>query len=348
MEFRQKLRYLSAILPGRPKAMSTGLMLMISAIGTSPSAVAQEADQQIESVIETALILTDTDAISLGLLQFDAGSIPGLEGEEFGSSESVSKRRRVRTFVLPWHWQTGEIEQGASTYIRARLMYFEAEQDILSPDSTSDNGAQQERADTSKSRVYGGYLGGGINYKWSDHWQGSVGAGMHLVRYQNDREYNSVVGPATEADELLFNSSLSALIGQLRARVSYQNTTYELPWRVRSTYTYYAGDTMSSEQAAKSVEPETWSWINGAEVSTDMPPLSGFSNKLRFFAKRVDVGGEVQRTLATDHYYQLGVGWLFKVSQEDAWIDNFGASVSLNIGSALSGGNLSILYNEEW
>ncbi len=72
------------------------------------------------------------------------------------------------------------------------------------------------------------------------------------------------------------------------------------------------------------------------------------SNKLRVLARRVDVGGDVTRTLETDYYYQAGIGWLFDLDEDPSWLDNLGVSVMVNYGSALSGGSLVLLYNEDW
>lgn len=314
------------------------------------TAISRAAGQQIESAIETALILTDKDAVTLGAFQFDPGSFVGLDSEDFGSSESVNRRRKVRTFVLPWHWEADGAEYGFSPFMRARLMYFEAEQDVVYRPVTPPEDEQDEASDKSKSRVYGGYFGGGVNYKFSERWKASLGAGMHLVRYQNDHDYNSMVSQASEADidGVLFNSDVNTLIGSVRSNLTYRNDTPRFPWSVSSTYTYYAGEALNSGPAADEVEPETWSWVNGVEIYADLLPIYEVENRLRYFAKRIDVGGEVRRTLATDHYYELGIGWLFDMSGGSSWVDNVGASVSMNVGSALSGGSVSILYNESW
>ena len=313
-------------------------------------AVSRSAGQQIESVIETSLILTDKDAVSLGALQFDPGSFVGIDSEQFGSSESLNRRRKVRTFVLPWHWKTEDVEQGFSKYMRARLMYFEAEQNVVYRPDVPQGGSRNDADDTSKSRVYGGFLGGGVNYKFSRHWKASLGMGAHLVRYQNDHDYNSVYSQATAADVdgLLFNSNVTALIGSVRTDLTYQSHAETFPWHVSSTYTYYAGDAVNSGRAADEVEPETWSWVNAGYIHADLPRISDVENRLRFSAKRIDVGGEVTRTLATDNYYEFGIGWLFDMSGGTSWVNNIGASASVNVGSALSGGSVSILYNEQW
>ncbi|MFW5824601.1 MAG: Solitary outer membrane autotransporter beta-barrel domain [Marinobacter sp.] len=331
-------------------ALTLGMALAVPLPLAADPAISAEAERQIESVIETSLILTDSDAISLGMLQFDPGNYVGLESEDFGSAESVNRRRKIRTFVLPWHWQTGDVEQGASTYGRARLSYFEAEQDVLYRAESPPEDSGDDAADTSQSRVTGGYLGGGVNYKWTERWQGSLGIGAHLLHYTNDHDYNSALSQAAagDTDGLLFNSSVNALVGEARARVTYQNSVRGLPWKFHSTYTYYAGDSINSNSAADVVSPETWSWVNGVELTSDMPQIRGTDNRLRFFTSRVDVGGGAERTLSTDHYYELGAGWLFELPKDTPWVDNLGISVSVNVGSALGGGNLSLLYNEKW
>lgn len=347
---KQRIGSGRSLTPGATLAAFAASVLAPALTAAEPTAVTRSGSQQIESAIETALILTDKDAVTLGALQFDPGSFVGVESEDFGSSESVNRRRKVRTFVLPWRWDTDNVEHGFSPYMRARLMYFEAEQDVVYRPETPPEGQQEGGSDSSKSRVYGGFLGGGTNYRFSEHWKASLGAGLHLVRYQNDHEYNSVFSraAAAELDGVLFNSSVNTLIGSVRTNLTYQDQFGAFPWSLSTTYTYYSGEAVSSGRTADEVEPETWSWVNSVYVHADLLPISGVDNRLRYSAKRIDVGGEVQRTLATDHYYELGIGWLFNMSGDSSWVDNIGALVSVNVGSALSGGSVSILYNESW
>lgn len=316
------------------------------------------AERQAASAFATSVVLTDTEVLTFGLLSFNPGSfIPGSEEDQFGSEESIGRRDSVTTFALPWKWELGPDDSKLTPYVQARFSFLQTKQDFIrgardpqepgtSPPERDANGATDE----SKDRVYGTYLGGGLSYELTEKWQLDAGTGLHLLRYQNDYEADDSLSPVSgdDVEGALFGTAANALMGQVQTRLTYRSETRGAPWKYQSTYSYYAGDTISTEQALPSVQPETWSWANGVTVYWDLPEVRATPNKLRLLARRVDVGGDVTRTLETNHYYQMGVGWLFDVDGSPSWLENLGISVMVNYGSALSGGSLVLLYNENW
>lgn len=315
---------------------------------------AKIAERQAESAFATSVVLTDTEVLTLGLLSFDPGSFIPADEDQFGTEESVGRRDSVTTFALPWKWQLAPKESRLTPYVQARLSFLRTKQDFIrgarDPEETETAPSEEGASGESKDRVYGGYLGGGISYELTQKWQLEAGAGLHLMRYQNDYKTDASSSPATSGDVegLVVDTAATALMGEVQSRLTYSSETRGVPWKYQSTYSYYAGDTTSTDQGLRNVEPTTWSWANGVTLYRDLADVFDTSNKLRVLARRVDVGGDVTRTLETDYYYQMGVGWLFDVDGDPAWLDNLGVSVMVNYGSALSGGSVVLLYNEDW
>lgn len=318
---------------------------------------AELAERQVASTFATSVVLTDTELVTFGFLSFDPGAfIPGGEGQ-FGSEESIGRRDSVTTFAFPWKWELAPEESRLIPYVNARLSFLQTREDIIrgarnpeEPEVTSPEQNANGETVESKDRVYGAYLGGGLSYELTEKWQLGADAGLHLLRYQNDYKADASLSPISDEDVegALFNSAATALMGEVQTRLTYSSETRGVPWKYQSTLSYYAGETISTSQALPDVEPETWSWANGLTAYWDLPEVLDTSNKLRLLARRVDIGGDVTRTLETDHYYQMGVGWLFDLEGDPSWLDNLGVSVMVNYGSALSGGSLVLLYNEDW
>lgn len=315
------------------------------------------AERQAASALATSVVLTDTEVLTLGLLSFDPGSFIPESEDQFGSEESIGRRDSITTFSLPWKWKLAPDESQLIPYINARLSFFETKQDFIrgaenpeEPEGTPTDESANEVNDATKERVYGGYLGGGLSYALTEKWKMDAGAGLHVLRYQNDYKGGASLSPVTgeDVEGALFDTAATALMGQVQTRLTYSRETRGVPWKYQSTYSYYAGETVSTGQELPEVKPKTWSWANGVTVYWDLPDVLNTSNRLRLLARRVDVGGDVTRTLETDYYYQAGIGWLFDLEGDPSWLDNLGASLMVNSGSALSGGSLVLLYNEEW
>ncbi|MDQ2075141.1 Solitary outer membrane autotransporter beta-barrel domain [Marinimicrobium sp. ABcell2] len=313
---------------------------------TADEANAAFAERQAESAFATSVVLTDAEVLTVGILSFDPDSFIPMGNDQFGTEESVGRRDSVTTFTFPWKWTLGPDENRLTPYINGRLSYLETTQDIFrgSPDEP-ENGAREE----SKGRVYGGRVGVGVLYELTQQWELDAGAGLHLLRYQNDYTADLTLSPdaGEGVEDLLFDTAATALMADVQTRATYSSEVRGVPWEYQSTLSYYAGDTVSSDQGLDDVSPETWSWAKGVTAYWELPEVLGTSNKLRLLARRVDVGGDVTLTLETDHYYQMGVSWLFDIDGP-SWLDNLGAGIMVNYGSALSGGSFMILYNEDW
>lgn len=308
------------------------------------STSADPSEEQVASILATSLVLTDSEAITFGLLSFDPDRFFDLDSDEFGSEDSLERRRSVSTFILPGKWEMSSSDRRFKTRIKARLSYLESKQRVI---AEQEEGSSEGRA---KDRVYGAYAEGGLSYQLTNKWKAVAGLGLHVMQYDNSYRsggfVSDVVEPATEG--LFFDTNATALVGEFQSRLKYSSETWDVPWEFQSTYSYYAGETISTGDELPNVRPETWSWANGVAVHWPLPEVWDLPNQARFHARRIDVGGDVTDTMGTRNYYELGLGWLFNISDGVSWFDNIGVSVSLNIGSAFRGGSLVLLYNEDY
>lgn len=316
------------------------LLLLAALLGCTQSWAQSDSSEltenHVEAVLASSLILTDSEAITFGILSFDpAAYIPLGEGEDI-SEATIERRRSVTTRTLPTRWQLSEDDARLKTYLKASVSYLRYERNIL-----ADNFANSTTS-RSKDSVYGGYVSNDWSYEISDQWKSHAGAGIHLLRYKNRNQDGS---PALQ--DMLLESGATALVGEFKTRLVYANEDSPLPWEFQSSYSYYHGRTVGSD-SLENVEPETWSWSNGIVAHWHLSPLQGIPNQLRLHARRIGVGGDVTDTFNTHSYYQFGVGWLFDTHKHVSWLDNIGLSVSANIGSALGGGSIALLYNEEY
>lgn len=318
---------------------------------TAQSAAEDVAQDELETELASALVLTDSDAIAFGFMSFDPSQFLSELDEEFGSENSLSRRRSITTFNLPWHKSVFEDEDngsekklGPAHKVRARFSFVEIKQDISSSDP------QSQEDDKYKSRIYSLYGGYQFSYEWSSRWRYEGGLGLRWQRYDNDYDYRSTTSQALQGDVagILFDNSADAAGGSARSAVVYSIDAFGLPWEWQSGLTYYRGNTFGDSGALPEASPEAWTLTNDLSVKQRLPDLLGYKNRLRYSMSRIDLSGDVTRAFGTHYYYRLNLEWLVKASESTPWFDNYGVALDLNIGSAFSGGALRLLYNERF
>lgn len=313
--------------------------LLYCAQGLAQTEPTDDALRNIESVLATSMVLTDTEAVTFGVLEFDPNSIVPLLDGEYASENSIERRRSVTTYTLPTRWQLSPDNARLRWHVAAHASYLRFEQDMVIGE------VENPTTERAKSRVYDAYIANGWSYQVNERWRVSADAGLHLLRYSGGYQTSNSDAP-TDVTALI-KSDATALIGEAQGRLLYKNADASLPWEIQSTYSYYYGRTVSAESNLDGVRPETWSWSNSVIVRWHLSPIQDIPNQLRFLTRRIDLGGDVTHTFDTHHYYEFGVGWLFDTHEKVSWMGNIGLSVSVNIGSALSGGSIVLLYNEE-
>lgn len=304
-----------------------------------------EARRELATLLASALVLADSDAVTLGFLSFDPGRfLPGAD-EAFGSAESLSRRRSLRVFNLPTRWRLASADGPLSHTLKFNVSMLELEQHLA---FANGNGDQAE--DSNKSRVFNLFGGYRLGVDVSSLWRFALQGGTHVQRYDNNYAYNNRVSQALRGDieGLLFNNSAWAVVGSLMGQATYNWRWQNLPWRWQATYTYYRGSTTSTTSRLPEARPETWTLANELMVEYELPDFNDSRNQLRLGVARIDLGGDATRTFNTHQYYLASVALLIETSNSLQWLDNLGVAVSANVGSALAGGSLQLLYNEEF
>jgi hypothetical protein len=323
--------------------MCLGLLLFADH-GRAQSAGSTEA--QVQSIFATSVVLTDSDAIRFGMLRFNPSDIlEPLDDDQFGSAESIERRQSAQLYALPGSWTVGKSDAALAPYIKTRLSYLSVEQEAVL--TGQDSHTQRDRG---KERVYGAYVEGGFSYQLSSHWEATLGAGTHLLQYDSAYQEGGLLSKALQSasNSLAFDTRATALMGELETQLSYTGRIDGIPWRFRSTYSYLAGETVKVSDGLEDVNPETWSWTNEAAMQWPMPKLLDTESYLQFSLRRVDLGGDVARSLGTHDYYGLGVGWVFEGPESLSWLNNVGVNLFVNWGSAFSGGSVDVLFNEQF
>lgn len=314
----------------------------------SPSSWTQDdsdrsARRQAESILATSLVLTDSEAITFGVMSFDPAQFVPLSGDQFGDEDSLERRRSVTTYAFPMRWQLSDDKQQLKAQLKLRLNYLQFERDLVVTNVENDIGNSTQGRN--KNAVYGGYLANAWSYEINDAWKIEAEAGAHLLRYKSRVASSTpVVDVNTDA---LFDGDTNALVGEIKTRAIYRNDNDTLPWEFQSTYSYYRGRTIGSG-GLDEVRPDTWTWSNGVVARWHLSPVWDMPNQIRTLVRRIELGGDVVETFNSRSYYELGVGWLFDTEDRFGWLNNLGLSVSLNVGSALSGGSLVLLYNQQY
>lgn len=325
-------------------------ILSLSSIAQAQSSIESAARQEIEAVLTTSLILNNTQAVSLGTLSFDPSDLLGNLGDQFGTEQSVSRRREITSFNLPARIKLHSTKQDtedkknkSSHHLKLGMSFLELSQDI----STE---ASNDPADDYKSRVITFYVIYQYARQWTSRWRMQAEAGLHWQRYENQYGYENTSSQALSGDfdGILFNNSADAAVASADYSLSYRRQDVALPWQWQTRIAYWQGATFDVDQEQASAYPRAWLLSNGIILTNTLPEIWKRKNRLQYTIKRFDLGGDATRVLGADHYYQFAIGWLVKAAEDNSWFNNYGVSLGLNIGSALRGGTFKINYNNEF
>lgn len=301
------------------------------------------ARDHLESVLSASIVLTDSDVITLGFIDFDPKEwIP--IGDRQAGGESLVKRGRLKTFSAPVY--STPIFSGSRdhVYFDSRVSYLEINESVqLQTFSANDQEQLQEQ-------VFDGYIGTVWQRRLFNPWLLEAGVGAHLMHYRNHYQYadGGLASAKDIFDKVVLNTRMNAIIAEPFARAVYENALGRMPFQFSSTLNYAYGQTLDSSSSVVKAYPESWRWTNSAVLGRTMRQVFGYSNHLKFLLKRVDVGGEAVSSMGTHNYYEFGFGWLLYVGGQDAWIRNIGIGLSVNVGSDLSGGSFVLLFNEDY
>ncbi|MCL1067710.1 Solitary outer membrane autotransporter beta-barrel domain [Shewanella olleyana] len=319
-----------------------GLMLASKPVSAN---VDVTLDQSLSDItkgnIASAIVLSDAGLVTLGVVNFDPNNIIDLDGVDAGSAESVQRRKELNVYSIPWEsdW-LGEPESWQTASF-IKFSYINSKQSI----QISERENQIDKLSEESYLLFGEQR---WKYQLNQDWWLQFGLGAHLVWYDNDFAYSDDTAEYRELlDGNLFNTSFGAWMIDPSIQLHYQNTLWGNQWQYISRFSYAFGDIIKTDSDFQSGSPNVGRFSNTFIYHYPLPELMAYKNEMRFLFKRIDLSGDAVDTMGTSHYYETGLGWIVETPSLSSWLTNVGIGVTVNIDSALSGGSVVLLFNED-
>ncbi|MEZ8943652.1 Solitary outer membrane autotransporter beta-barrel domain [Vibrio sp. 10N.247.311.12] len=322
------------------------IILLLMGLSSSSAYASNELIQnRLEKIFSVSIALTDSDAISIGFVDFDPNSFINLNDSGFGSDKTIDTRSQVSVGSIPYSSVINTDDPDLDLIWSVRGSYALSEQDIeISPEVTSDR-----RVNPNKDSVLGLYGFFGVQNHLTQRWSIAYGLGTHLLYYRNKYKYNNSYSQAfqSQLDGYALNTSAWALVGEPSVKLKYLKQQEWGSWNVSSRVRYFYGAGWGEANDGDIGNPEGMRFINELEfrqnVALDAWSLN--NPQVHYNFRRIDIVGDLTDPLDTHYYYEFGAGLVFDVPYDSYFFDNFGVGINFNYGSSLSGGSLLFLLN---
>lgn len=309
---------------------------------SSYSLAAQKAPSRAQESFSTAIVLTDSEAITFGIQNFNPNSFRVFENDDIGDDASLDLRNRVSVTTLPYSW----VIDSPSPYfqhefaVRAGYVNFENE---ISLDERPDL-----PADHDQNEVFDGFFQYRLIWNITDTWNIKYGLGNHLMYFKNDHSYNSAESQQLQSqlDGYVYNVSSRAYIAEPNIELNYELYRKWGYWKYTSSFNYFYGKVWDQNREYEFGNPKGWYMVNGLKANYRLANWFGYIPSAYTSVKRIDLSGDPVASLGTDKYYELSLGVLLTPPILRDFVDNVGIGISINYGSALKGGSLVLFFNE--
>lgn len=216
------------------------IILLLMGLSSSSAYGSNELIQnRLEKIFSVSIALTDSDAISIGFVDFDPNSFINLNDSGFGSDKTIDTRSQVSVGSIPYSSVIKTDDPDFDLIWSVRGSYALSEQDIeISSDVTPDR-----RVNPNEDSVLGLYgFFGGQNHL-NQHWSIAYGLGTHLLYYRNKYEYNNSYSQAfqSQLDGYALNTSAWALVAEPSVKLQYLQPKEWGSWNVSSRVRYFYG-----------------------------------------------------------------------------------------------------------
>lgn len=325
------------------------IVLCCCGVGSNAHAVDEDLRNAIEAKVKgditSAIVLTDANLITLGIVDFNPNSFVDLSeiGDiNVGDEDTLHRRSQLKSYTMPWESDETKLSPQWTSSFGARISYVNATDSI---EGIEDRSLQSPLEDTS-------YLLAG-EYRWTyninKNWNLALGLGGQFLWLENTLKYQDPILESVSGliDNTLVNTSYGALMFDPNAELTYTSQWYGHNWEFISSLRYAVGRTLLTDDGTQVVSPQVGRFSNAFVFHYQLPNAWDNRNEMRLLAKRVDLTGDVVDPMGTHYYYELGAGWIIETPSLSSWLDNIGVGITLNINSGLSGGGIVLLLNEE-
>lgn len=304
----------------------------------------QAIEAKVKGDITSAIVLTDANLISLGIVDFNPNSVIDLSeiGDvNVGDEDTLRRRSQLKSYTIPWTSDETKLSPKWSRSLGVRFSYVNATDNI---EGIEDRSLQSPLEDTS-------YLLAG-EYRWQykidQNWNLALGLGGQLIWQENTLKYHDPVleGVSHLLDNALVNTRYAAIMLDPNAELAYSGDWFGNKWEFISQLRYGVGRTLLTDDGSQAVSPQVGRFSNAFIFHYQLPKAWNKRNEMRLLVKRVDLTGDVIDPMGTHYYYELGAGWIIETPELSSWLDNIGVGITLNINSGLSGGGVVLLLNE--
>lgn len=326
------------------KAGAFGAMLTIASplFAQDPNRAVQS---RIEKIFAISVALTDSEAVSVGFVDFDPNSFINFNDNEFGTEDTIDARKQVSVGVIPYTSVVETSDPDLDFIWAAKLSYVSTDQDVeLSSNVTAD-----PSKDNNQELILGAYGFVGLQSHLSQRWALLYGLGIHTLYYRNTYEYNNSYSQQFQEglDGYALNTSAWSVLGEPSVKLRYLKPQDWGSWNVSSRVRYFYGFGGGEANSGEIGNPEGLRFINEVEFKQDivLDTLPVKNPQIHYNLRRIDVAGDLTEPLDTHNYYEFGAGLVFDIPYDSYFFYNVGIGINFNYGSSLSGGSLLFLFN---
>lgn len=322
-----------------------GLCLsLVSSFAQSNDGFRDAFRKDFEINFASAVLYSDSDAITLGFSNFDPNEFANL-GEDFGDQGSLDFRKKISATTLPYTFDLPTIRFEDASVVEQRLKvlfsYFKQSRDV-----TFDG---DPVADTFKIHIYTLAAHYSVSRPLSEYWRVGAGFGTNLMFLNNDYTYRSTAGNLVReiVDGNLVNTSAWSQTFQPNVNLHYRKPQNWGRWEAFTELNYFYGYGGGDANQGDVGNPEGMYWINGLKGFYDITHWGGYGQTLFSSIKHININGDLKESFNTHEYWEGSIGWLVSPPFLKDYVDNIGIGININYGSSLSGGTIILLFNQD-
>ncbi|GAD79870.1 Solitary outer membrane autotransporter beta-barrel domain [Vibrio ezurae] len=322
-------------------------LLCLIALFLTASAHADEVLREIlEENFATAVLLSDSEAISFGFQDFDPNNFLTDNNDNIGSEESLALRKQIAAYTIPYTVKLQDVPLSDGEFIKQDLTFIGSFIETKRNISYGDD--PLEPKDSSREQNFIVATKYGASFPLSKNFSLNTGIGSNLMYYRNKYTYRNSFSEffRDELDGRAFNTDAWAFTVKPNIELHYTKPQSWGHWETFTELKFFYGIGWGEANGGNVGNPGGWYWINGVKGFYDIGHLGGYGQTVFTSLRRIDVGGDLEDPMGTSNYYEWSAGWLMSVPFLADYIDNIGLGLNINYGSSLKGGTLVFLINE--